>query len=735
MWSVLVIAGLLIQYASCQCNAQLPTPLIKYLLNESSGNTIRDYTNNKSSTIVGNPIVWSTQSPPGYYGSIYFNGDGSLFRIPMNGINTSQSYTLVTWIRPTSLKTYSTYLYSDPAVLYFQYHAGDQRFEMVVSPSYYRAKSSFVPTINTWYQMTGVFDSVSNTSSLYINGVLQSNVTAVSPVPSRFSYFVMGAAEGTPGNYGDSAIGYLGPMQGYQTAFTASQALQAYSLSMYPCSNNGICLNNGTCQCNYGYGGASCSYFTCFGVQMSNSSACSGNGACTSIDTCVCNSGYSGTNCQDYYCNGILNTNASVCSQNGVCTALNTCNCSSLYTGSNCDVFKCNYVFKSPVVQYLMNESTGNSIYDYINYQQSTLIGNSITWSILSPPGYNGSVYFNGSLSYFRIPTNNVSLIQSYTVTTWVRLGQYAQSTILYANNNTLNLQYNNGSKRFELIVGSTLYKAVSTFQPSLNTWYHLTGVFDSISGTISLYINGLIQNSNSAIPSSNLTYNYLTVGAAELANGSSVDRLLGYQGPIQIYGFAFTSNQALAAYSFTLQPCSGGGICNSNGSCSCSSGRTGSTCSYFTCSGITMNNNSVCSGRGVCSAFNSCVCDSGYSGNNCQISTCNGCVQDLELVYQQIYAHVHLGILELIVKTTPAMELWQVPIVYVVVKDLALPLINVIVMQDIMEYNASPIIVTEQCLMHLEYALVTEHALVLTNVHVVMDFMDRDVNLIIATV
>ncbi|KAL0491427.1 Wnt inhibitory factor, partial [Acrasis kona] len=606
----------------------LPTPVVRYLLSEGSGNTIYDRTNGFNSTIIGNNAVWSNSSPPGYYGSLVFNGDGSFFRISQNGFDIRQSFTIVTWLKITDLNAQSTVLYLEDYALFFQYHAGAKNLQFVLNKATNRAVSQYVtPAAQQWYQMTAVFDKGNSTAYLYVNGVLQHNLTAVSNDTSKFSYFTFGAAQNAAGTIFDKYVGLLGPLTVYQSAFTAAQASSAYSLSMNSCSNNGVCNGDGTCTCNTGYSGTTCSYFTCNNITMSNSSVCSGAGYCISSNNCNCNSGYSGSNCEIFYCFGVLSSNSSVCSGSGTCVSSNVCSCYGMSTGTNCESYKCNAATPSPLARYSLDEGAGNVIMDSLNKNNSTMLNGNIVWSLLAPPGYTRSIALNGSGSYFRLPFNGFNPQKSYTIITWVRITNLnAQSTILYINDAIFYLQYHAGEKNFQLCTTKTYYyRARSQFGPPLaNIWYQITGTFDGVANTTSLYVNGVLQQTINATAAEVPLSNYFTFGAMEATAGDVFDRTVGNLGSIQVHQTAFTPYQAKMAYSFSLNTCSGNGVCGGDGKCNCSAGYSGSTCSFYSCYGVLMTNTSVCNGRGICNASNSCLCSGDSFGSNCEFFYCN---------------------------------------------------------------------------------------------------------------
>jgi hypothetical protein len=47
------------------------------------------------------------------------------------------------------------------------------------TPAYYTAKSTTVPTVNTWVHLTGVFDASRGVLQLYVNGRLEATTVAI----------------------------------------------------------------------------------------------------------------------------------------------------------------------------------------------------------------------------------------------------------------------------------------------------------------------------------------------------------------------------------------------------------------------------------------------------------------------------------------------------------------------------------------------------------------------------
>ena len=97
-----------------------------------------------------------------------------------------------------------------------------------------------------------------------------------------------------------------------------------------PCSFNGECLFDGSCECYYGYRGEDCAHM-CPGIESMPFTGrraweCSGRGSCgiypyqlNDSATCICQQGYAGLDCR-LACPGFLEA-AGICFQKGVCLA------------------------------------------------------------------------------------------------------------------------------------------------------------------------------------------------------------------------------------------------------------------------------------------------------------------------------------------------------------------------------------------------------------------------------
>jgi hypothetical protein len=114
------------------------------------------------------------------------------------------------------------------------------------------------------------------------------------------------------------------------------------SLSLCPGSKrecyNGLCLADGTCKCQSGWQGLSCS-LKCPGIPTS---PCFGNGVCNIKGICICKWGYAGAACEKrcplYFGSPCGCSAPNDISCRGNCTADGTCICGTKYRGPDCSI-------------------------------------------------------------------------------------------------------------------------------------------------------------------------------------------------------------------------------------------------------------------------------------------------------------------------------------------------------------------------------------------------------------
>ena len=134
-----------------------------------------------TSTTWGNGWVGSTKA-------ITFNGTSSYAAASTSVTPTNASFTVSAWVdltdssveRPAVSQNSSTGTQSGFTL---EAAGGKWRFEMpsadTASPTWHRAVSTAAPTLNSWTNLIGVYDSGGKTIKLYVNGILQQTVSNV----------------------------------------------------------------------------------------------------------------------------------------------------------------------------------------------------------------------------------------------------------------------------------------------------------------------------------------------------------------------------------------------------------------------------------------------------------------------------------------------------------------------------------------------------------------------------
>ena len=153
------------------------------------------------------------------------------------------------------------------------------------------------------------------------------------------------------------------------------------------------------------------------------------------------------------------------------------------------------------VAAYGFDEASGNTVQD--------LSGNQLAGTIVGAtrvPGgmYGGALSFNGSTSYVEL--GNPAALQltgSMTVEAWVKAAANPSNDgeIVAKSSDSgwiLKTTPDTGPETFGFrlsVNSSTTAQRYSTTVRSLNTWYHVAGVYDASSQTLSTYVNGVLDS------------------------------------------------------------------------------------------------------------------------------------------------------------------------------------------------------------------------------------------------
>jgi hypothetical protein len=149
---------------------------------EGSGTSAADSFSNSNTGTLQATAGWTTRK----VGTSALNLTGaatSFVDVANPVIDSSQSYTVATWVRLNNLNGYQTFASIDGTNIspfYLQMSGG--RFDFAQRGSDSTASTlvqvnGLAPTIGTWYYVVGVYDQPNNRIQLYVNGVSQGTAT------------------------------------------------------------------------------------------------------------------------------------------------------------------------------------------------------------------------------------------------------------------------------------------------------------------------------------------------------------------------------------------------------------------------------------------------------------------------------------------------------------------------------------------------------------------------------
>ena len=168
-------------------------------------------------------------------GSIVFAGDNDFINCG-SGLALSGSWTISAFVR-SSVPSAAQSIISrsgDASTSFTQnyslYIQSDNKFYCQSSAdSYKRASSTTTMTTNTWYYVTGLYNSTSKIISIYINGNLEGSSTALvgNPPTAGTQYATLGANDGLTA--ANRLTGNIAQASIYNRALTAAEVRQNFN--------------------------------------------------------------------------------------------------------------------------------------------------------------------------------------------------------------------------------------------------------------------------------------------------------------------------------------------------------------------------------------------------------------------------------------------------------------------------------------------------------------------------
>jgi alpha-L-arabinofuranosidase len=169
--------------------AQLPNPAAYLTFDEGTGTVAKDSSGNNHNATLFGAAGWTTGlvgpfalSLPGF--PIGFP-PGSYAEIPGDVLDTTKSYTVAAWVKLNNISGYQTFVSEDgdfQSAFFLQLRGDSHQFSFTVPYDFFTLpQSGFTPVVGVWYHLAGVYDSVAQTASLYVNGALADRIFNVGP--------------------------------------------------------------------------------------------------------------------------------------------------------------------------------------------------------------------------------------------------------------------------------------------------------------------------------------------------------------------------------------------------------------------------------------------------------------------------------------------------------------------------------------------------------------------------
>ena len=195
----------------------------------------------------------------------------------------------------------------------------------------------------------------------------------------------------------------------------------------------------------------------------------------------------------------------------------------------------------APVGRWQFDEGAGTVANDSAGSHNATIVGGA-GWAA----GIQGSssMTTNGSNAYADTGATVLDTTSSFTVNTWVKLNSISRfQTAVSVDGSQVSsffLGLRDDTKRFAFVrlpgdagIGAPAFPSGSS-DPVAGQWYQLTGVYDSSANTLSLYVNGQLQQTTEA-PTAWQASGHLVIGRGKFGGGP-VDWVNGAVDDTRVY-------------------------------------------------------------------------------------------------------------------------------------------------------------------------------------------------------
>lgn len=228
---------------------------------------------------------------------------------------------------------------------------------------------------------------------------------------------------------------------------------------------------------------------------------------------------------------------------------------------------------QTPVGLWTFDQGTGTTATDTGSGAHNGTLQSGAAWTSTAKVGAYAINFPTSGNVDVSVPVVNTS--QSFTAACWVKLNSTAAyetfMSIDGANVSGFFLQYNagNGKISFNRLASDSVSAAATiaaaTAAPTTGVWYHVAGVYDATAQTISLYVNGTLQQTVSfttpwqATGHTEIGRGFYNAGAADYTNGSVDDARL-YNSALSAAAIATLAGTGTATSSFPARVWQNGG-------------------------------------------------------------------------------------------------------------------------------------------------------------------------------
>jgi hypothetical protein len=189
--------------------------------------------------------------------------------------------------------------------------------------------------------------------------------------------------------------------------------------------------------------------------------------------------------------------------------------------------------------------------------QNPVSIGTGAVWAV--DPTRGGVLSLDGITGEVTAAGPVLDTTASYSVSAWVKLSNLPtqNATVIAQNGTTASafyLQYNYAHSNapgwaFKVAQGDITDAPLAgpNIAGATTDWTHLVGVYNAVTHTAQLYVNGVLAGTATGVTGWAAT-NPLVIGAAEF-NGADTDHLPGLLSDVQAWNYALTSDQVTGLY------------------------------------------------------------------------------------------------------------------------------------------------------------------------------------------